>query len=98
MKILFVLGFANLFAGAGWTRIGFFADQWPRKGHMIEILGAFSYKAFSKRGVKRLNNIKHFQTRLQHGFVASINLYFKHPHFIRNFNTRTTRESPQMLQ
>jgi len=42
MKILFVLGFANPFAGAGWTRIGFFADQWPRKGHIIEILGACS--------------------------------------------------------
>jgi len=60
MKILFVLGFANPFAGAGWTRIGFFADQWSRKGHMIEILGAFSYKAFSKRGVKKLNNINIF--------------------------------------
>jgi len=60
MKILFVLGFANPFAGAGWTRIGFFAEKWSRKGHMIEVLGAFSYKAFSKRGVKRLSNINIF--------------------------------------
>jgi len=60
MKILFVLGFANPFAGAGWTRIGFFADKWSRKGHTIEVLGAFSYKAFSKRGVKRLNNMNIF--------------------------------------
>jgi len=60
MKILFVLGFANPFAGAGWTRIGFFADQWSRKGHTIEVLGAFSYKAFSKKGVKRLSNINIF--------------------------------------
>jgi len=60
MKILFVLGFANPFAGAGWTRIGFFADQWSRKGHTIEVLGAFSYKAFSKRGVKRLSNVNIF--------------------------------------
>ena len=36
MKILFILGFANPFAGAGWTRIGFFADKWSRKGHAIE--------------------------------------------------------------
>jgi hypothetical protein len=31
MKILFVLGFANPFAGAGWTRISFFADQYLGK-------------------------------------------------------------------
>jgi hypothetical protein len=49
MKILLVLGFANPFAGASWTRIGFFADQWSRKGHIIEVLGAFSYKAFSSQ-------------------------------------------------
>jgi hypothetical protein len=60
MKILFVLGFANPFAGAGWTRISFFADQWSRNGRMDEVLGAFSYKAFSKRGVKRLSNINIF--------------------------------------
>jgi len=60
MKILSVLGFANPFVGAGWTRIGFFADKWSRKGHIIEVLGAFSYKAFSKRGVKRLSNINIF--------------------------------------
>jgi hypothetical protein len=62
MKILFVLGFANPFAGAGWTRIGFFAKEWSRKGHIIEVLGAFSYKAFSKRGVKRPNNKSAFST------------------------------------
>jgi hypothetical protein len=60
MKILSVLGFANPFVGAGWTRISFFADQWSRKGHIIEVLGAFSHKAFSKRGVKRLSNINIF--------------------------------------
>jgi len=60
MKILFVLGFPNPFAGAGWTRIGLLADKWSRKGHTIEVLGAFSYKAFSKRGVKRLNNMNIF--------------------------------------
>ena len=57
MKILFILGFANPFTGAGWTRIGFFADKWSRKSHTIEVLGAFSCKAFSKKGVKKLNNI-----------------------------------------
>jgi len=53
MKILFILGFANPFPGAGWTRIGFFAEDWSRKSHMIDFLGAFNYKAFSKKGVKK---------------------------------------------
>ena len=60
LRITFFLGFANPFAGAGWTRIGLLADKWSRKGHTIEVLGAFSYKAFSKRGVKRLNNMNIF--------------------------------------
>jgi glycosyltransferase involved in cell wall biosynthesis len=77
MKILFVLGFANPFAGAGWTRIGFFADKWSGKGHIIEVLGAFSYKAFSKRGVKTLSNINifnlTFNMNLTHPLVFILN-------------------------
>jgi len=60
MKILFILGFANPFPGAGWTRIGFFAEDWSRKGHAVEVLGAFSYKAFHKRGGKRIGGISIF--------------------------------------
>lgn len=60
MKILFVLGFPNPFPGAGWTRIGFFAEDWSRKEHAVEVLGAFSYKAFHKRGVKRMGGINVF--------------------------------------
>jgi len=60
LKILFVLGFPNPFPGAGWTRIGFFAEDWSRKGHAVEVLGTFSYKAFHKRGVKRIGGISIF--------------------------------------
>lgn len=77
LRITFFLGFANPFAGAGWTRIGFFADQWSRRGHIIEVLGAFSYKAFSKRGVKRLNNMNifnlTFNMNLAHPLVFILN-------------------------
>jgi glycosyltransferase involved in cell wall biosynthesis len=57
---LFVLGFPNPFPGAGWTRIGFFAEDWSKKGHAVEVLGAFSYKAFHKRGAKRMGGINVF--------------------------------------
>jgi len=60
LKILFVLGFPNPFPGAAWTRVSFFADKWSKKGHIVEILGTFSYKTFNKRGVKKLKNINIF--------------------------------------
>jgi len=60
MRILFVLGFSNPFAGAGWTRIEFFAKDWSRRGHIVEVLGAFSYEAFQKRGAKRMGDINIF--------------------------------------
>ena len=60
MKILFFLGFPNPFPGAAWTRIGFFADQWSRKGHSVEILGTFGYKSLKKRGVRKFGNVDIF--------------------------------------
>lgn len=60
MKILFVLGFPNPFPGAGWIRIGFFAEDWSKKGHSIDILGSFSYEAFRKKGIKKFNRINIF--------------------------------------
>ncbi|MHA1583359.1 MAG: glycosyltransferase family 4 protein [Candidatus Baldrarchaeia archaeon] len=60
MKILFFLGFPNPFPGAAWTRIGFFADQWSRSGHFIEILGTFTYTSIKKSGVKRLGKVNIF--------------------------------------
>ena len=69
MKILFVLGFPNPFPGAGWSRIGFFAKDWSGKGHVVEALGAFSYKAFRKRGAKKLNNINIFNLTFNMGLT-----------------------------
>lgn len=45
MRILFFLGFPNPFPGVAWTRIGFFAEAWSKKGHEVDALGAFSYKS-----------------------------------------------------
>jgi len=55
MKVLFVLGHPNPFPGAGWTRIGFFADFLSKNGHSVEVLGTFSRSYFQKRGLKRYN-------------------------------------------
>jgi len=60
IKILFVLGYPNPFPGAGWTRIGFFAEDWSKKGHAVEVLGTFSYKPFYKKGVRKMSNINIF--------------------------------------
>jgi glycosyltransferase involved in cell wall biosynthesis len=60
LKILFVLGFSNPFPGAAWTRIGFFAEAWSKKSHSVEILGAFTYKTFRKRGGKRIGRVSIF--------------------------------------
>lgn len=60
MKILFVLGFPNPFPGAGWTRIGFFACVWSRKGQSVEVLGAFSYKSFHKRKMRKMEKVNLF--------------------------------------
>jgi len=60
MKILFFLGCPNPFPGAAWTRIGFFADQWSRSGHSIEVLGTFSYKSLKKRGARKFGKVNIF--------------------------------------
>jgi len=60
MKVLFFLGFPNPFLGAAWTRIGFFADQWSKNGHSIEILGIFNYTSLKKRGARRFGKVNIF--------------------------------------
>jgi len=77
LKILFVLGFPNPFPGAAWTRIGFLADAWSKKGHSIEVLGAFTYKSFQKRGVAESGKAKIFNLvfhiDLDHPLIFAIN-------------------------
>ena len=53
MKILLILGFSNPFAGAAWTRIGFFAESWANKANRVEVLGTVTHKAVNKRGAKK---------------------------------------------
>ena len=77
MKILFLLGFPNPYSGAGWTRIGFLTDAWSRRGHSIEVLGAFTYKSFQKRGVAELGKADLFNLifhiDLDHPLIFAIN-------------------------
>jgi len=77
LKILFVLGFPNPFPGAGWTRIGFFAKDWSKKGHSVEVLGAFSYKTVQKRGTTKLGKVNIFNLifnmGLNHPLVFALN-------------------------
>jgi hypothetical protein len=60
LKILFVLGCPNLFPGAAWTRIGFFAENWSNKGHEVDVLSAFSYKSLQKRGGWKFGKVRIF--------------------------------------
>lgn len=80
MKILFVLGFTNPFPGAGWTRISSFAQSWVNKGHLIEILGVFSFSTFSKKKAFSLGNINFFNLILRLGdsnpFIFLLNCAF----------------------
>lgn len=79
MKILFILGLPNPFPGAGWARIGSFAEFFSNKGYAVDVLGAFSYKSFGKRGqikkgkVNILNVI--FNMQMRHPLVFTINSF-----------------------
>lgn len=77
MKILFVLGFPNPFPGAGWTRVGFFANAWSEKGRQIEVLGAFSYKSLHKKGAEKMGRVNIFNLvfniGLNHPLIFALN-------------------------
>jgi colanic acid biosynthesis glycosyl transferase WcaI len=57
LKILFILGFANPFAGAAWTRIGLFAESWVNKSNSVDVLGTVTYKTVYKRGSEKLGEV-----------------------------------------
>jgi len=45
MKILFFVALPNPFPGAGWTRVGHFAQTAKKRGHNVKIVGSFlSYR------------------------------------------------------
>ena len=45
MKILFFLALPNPFPGAGWTRVGHFAQTTKERGHDVKVVGSFlSYR------------------------------------------------------
>jgi len=74
---LFILGFPNPYPGAAWSRVGFFAEAWSKKGNRIDVLGAFSYKAFQKRRFGKFGEVNIFNfifnLQLNHPLVFIIN-------------------------
>ncbi|MCW4029669.1 MAG: glycosyltransferase family 4 protein [Candidatus Bathyarchaeota archaeon] len=50
MKVSLILGFPNPFAGAAWTRIHFFANDWSGQGHKIDVLGTFTPSTLKQAG------------------------------------------------
>lgn len=81
MNFLFVLGYANPFSGAAWSRVGFFAKDWSNKGHKIDVIGSFSYASFNKKGKKKIDKVDLFN-------VIPI-IMINHPLFF-TFNTLNT--------
>jgi len=77
LKILFVLGRPNPLPSASWTRIGFFAKDWSKKGHSVEVLGTFSYETLQKRGVGKIGQVKIlnliFNIGLSHPLIFTLN-------------------------
>jgi len=58
MKILFFLGFPNPFAGAAWSRIGFFAEYFRKKGCKVYVIGIFSPRTCTKAGSAYWHGVK----------------------------------------
>ena len=58
MKTLFFLSFPNPFPGAGWTRVGFFADYFKNKGQDVSVAGIFSPRSIRKAGFKIWRGIR----------------------------------------
>ncbi|MCC6019041.1 MAG: hypothetical protein LM601_08415 [Candidatus Verstraetearchaeota archaeon] len=77
MKILFFLGLPNPSPGASWTRIGFFAKKLSEKGHIVEVLGSFSFRHFYDKGVRKNGNFNIFNLifsiGLDHPFAFILN-------------------------
>jgi hypothetical protein len=57
IRIAFVLGLTNPSEGAAWTRIGFFADSWSKKGYQVDVLGTFTPTTLHMKGFKRLDKL-----------------------------------------
>jgi len=60
LEIFLVLGFSNPFPGSAWTRVGFFADNWSKRGHSIGVLGTFGYTTLQKRGTVKFGRVYTF--------------------------------------
>lgn len=77
MKILFVLGFPNPFAGAAWTRVGFFTEYCSKQGHDVAVLGTFTASTLKERGAVTSGRVNIFNlipnVDLNHPIIFSLN-------------------------
>ena len=51
MKVLFFLALPNPFPGAGWTRVGHFAQSARKRGHDVKVVGSFFSYRFNRPSV-----------------------------------------------
>ena len=81
MRIMFVLGFVLPFPGAAWTRISFFARKWSQRGHVVDVVGTFSFKALKEKGIKKIEGINVFN------IIFNIGVKTEHPLIVTLNNT-----------
>ena len=60
MKILFFLGLTLPSTDAAWTRIGFFAAYFQRRGLIADVVGVFPTGSLGKAGLKIWDNVRIF--------------------------------------
>jgi len=57
-RIIFFLGYVNPYPGAGWTRIGFFAEYLAKRGCKVYVVGSFSPRSLSNAGSSIWRNLR----------------------------------------
>jgi glycosyltransferase involved in cell wall biosynthesis len=79
MKVLFFLGLAHPSPGAAWTRIGFFAAYFQRRGHKVDVVGVFPSSLFEKAGARVSDGVRIFNIcptiSLQNIFSRLLNIF-----------------------
>ena len=69
MKILFSLSFPNPFPGAAWTRIGFLAKFFKRKGYRVYISGVFTPKSIRQAGLRSSDGVTIFNIKTNYSGI-----------------------------
>lgn len=51
--------------------MGFFVEDWSRKGHVVEVRGVFSYKSLQKRWVRKFGKVE-TQKQVLYSLISAI--------------------------